>query len=254
MGLASNYIHYLWQFKFLIVQSIIPCVDLSPFKQPHLDSCLVKPLQMSYGMDKAQIQASEVKYNYRKKILDLFFLSLHLRCNLLFTTYTIGSRRVDSVLNGRLDRPQTTLRLPGYYYLLRVVRRKFTTINMLIGRKINADLLTQKSLLLIKAATVHPMEDVNSPRIKKKRCDVVAEFSGCALLFHSLVKTQSPSSQFCRLSLEPRVMMKGNYCVNWYISDITIMAELPNNSPSLNVLMTTCPLSSAKRFQFSLTQ
>lgn len=123
---------------------------------------------MSYGMDKAQIQASEVKYNYRKKILDLFFLSLHLRCNLLFTTYTIGSRRVDSVLNGRLDRPQTTLRLPGYYYLLRVARRKFITINMLIGRKINADLLTQKSLLLIKAATVHPMEDVNSPRIKKR--------------------------------------------------------------------------------------
>ena len=70
------------------------------------------------------------------------------------------------MFNGRLDRPQTTLRLPTYSYLLRVVRRKFITINMLIGSKINANLLTQKSLLLINEATVHPMEVVNSPRIK----------------------------------------------------------------------------------------
>lgn len=32
------------------------------------------------------------------------------------------------------------------------------------------------------------MEDVNSLRIKKKRCDVVVEFSGCVLLFYSFVK------------------------------------------------------------------
>ena len=124
----------------------------------------------------------------------IFFLSLHLRCNLLFTTCTIGSRRVDSVFNGRLDRPQTTLRLPVYQCLLRVVRRKFITINMLIGRKINANLLTQKSLLLINAATVHPVEVVNSPRIKKKKCDVVAELDACCYFTVLLKHNQTAHS------------------------------------------------------------
>ena len=82
---------------------------------------------------RSKLLMKEIKHNYRKEILDLF-LSLHLRCNLLFTSCTIGSRRVDSVIDGRLDRPQTTLRLPTYSCLLRVVRRKFITINMLIGR------------------------------------------------------------------------------------------------------------------------